>query len=455
MKLQSKLTLFSAASKIIILLLLIFLLPLLVHRVALHNTDTRLLEKKEQVFDIIEQQGIESFVSNSTGAMYGSYNLLKEEFISIEPIDTSQIDNRIENSYRKVEGEILEYRVLSLAFAVDGGTYLLEIGRSLDTIRETSGTMQQYASYFLVAVVLITVFIDLAFVKVLLRPLTLIIRRLERIGHPETFKPNTLGTSTSDFVYLNDTINSMMVQTQQAFLKEKEFIGNVSHELLTPVSILQTRLENLLSDPQTPEDMLVKLVESQRTLHRLKSIIQALLLISRIENEQYLRNEEVSLETLAQEIAEEVEERLEVKRLTLELHLAQDAVLKGNHSLLFTMLFNVVNNAIKYNRPGGAITIEGRQLEKGYQLSVQDTGVGIAKEQISHIFNRFKRLQAPDGESHGLGLSIVQTVAKFHGVKLSIDSQPGKGTCFSFLFPVSSTATRRRDHRAPVAALAE
>ncbi|AKD05077.1 HAMP domain-containing sensor histidine kinase [Pontibacter korlensis] len=436
MRLQTKLTLFSAVSKVLILLLLIFLLPFLISRVALHNTDKRLLTKKEQVFDIIQRQGIDSFVGTGSDEMYGSYNLLKEEFISIEPIDTSQIDNRIENSYRDVEGEILEYRVLSLAFEVEGGTYLLEIGRSLATIRETSDTMQRYASYFLVAVVLITVFIDLAFVRILLRPLRLILRRLQRIGHPDSFRPNPLPTTTSDFVYLNNTINNMMMQIQEAFLKEKEFIGNVSHELLTPVSILQTRLENLLNDPALPEEMLEKLVESQRTLHRLKSIVHALLLISRIENEQYLRNEEVSVKSLVSDVAEEIEERLEIKRLTLDKSLTDDITWKGTYSLLFTMLFNVVNNAIKYNRPGGAITIEGRNTSNGFKLDVKDTGVGIPEEQLPNIFNRFKRLHAPDGESHGLGLPIVETVARFHKIQLSVSSEVGKGTCFSFLFPV-------------------
>lgn len=434
MRLQSKLTLFSAVSKIIILLLLIFLLPFLIDRVSLLNTDRRLLEKKEQVFDIIEQRGIESFISTGTD-MYGSYNLLKEEFISMEPIDTSQIDNRIENSFRKVEDEILEYRVLSLAFEVEGGTYLLEIGRSLATIRETSDTLQWYASYFLVGVVLITVFIDLAFVKILLRPLGLIMKRLQRIGHPEKFKPKKLDTSTSDFLYLNDTINSMMTQVQQAFVKEKEFIGNVSHELLTPVSILQTRLENLFSDPALPNEVLLKLVDTQKTLHRLKSIIQALLLISRIENEQYLKNDLVSVKPLLQDILEEIQERIEAKQLTLDLHVEEDLTLKADYSLLFTMLFNVVNNAIKYNRIGGAITIEGLQTKKGYKLSITDTGIGMTEEQIPQIFNRFKRLHAPDGMSHGLGLPIVQTVAKFHNIRLSVSSQEGKGSTFTFLFP--------------------
>jgi signal transduction histidine kinase len=436
MRLQSKLTLFSAASKIIILLVLVMVLPPLVNRIALHSTDQRLLQKKEQVFDIIEEQGIESFLSDSHDEAYGSYNLLKEEFISMEPIDPSLINNRIENTLRKVEGDVVEYRVLSLAFALHGETYLLEIGRSLDTIRETSNTLQRYALYFLVGVVLFTVFVDLAFVKVLLRPLTLILRKLQRIGHPESFKPSPLPSSTSDFVYLNDTINGMMGQIQDAFRKEKEFIGNVSHELLTPVSIMQNRLENLMADPAVPEDVLIKLVESQKTLHRLKSIIQALLLISRIENEQYLKNDRVNLHTLVQDVVEEISDRAELRDITINTSVPENLVLQqANYSLLFTMIFNVVNNAIKYNRQGGNIHVSGRLLDNKYELRIADTGTGIPEEQLPKIFKRFKRNHAADGESHGLGLAIVQTVANFHSIKLEVTSTPGEGTTFSFQFP--------------------
>jgi signal transduction histidine kinase len=435
MRLQSKLILFSAATKVIILLVLVMVLPPLVNRIALHSTDQRLLQKKEQVFDIIEERGIDSFLSDEEDEAYGSYNLLKEEFISMEIIDPTLIDNRIENTLRKVEGEVVEYRVLSLGFALHGETYLLEIGRSLDTIRETSNTLQRYALYFLFGVVLLTVVLDLAFVRVLLRPLTLILRKLQRIGHPESFKPSPLHTNTSDFVYLNATINSMMGQVQEAFRKEKEFIGNVSHELLTPVSILQNRLENMMADPEVPDEMLLKLVESQKTLHRLKNIIQALLLISRIENEQYLKNERVDLSTLVRDVVDEISDRAELREVTISTSLSESPVLqKANYSLLFTMIFNVVNNAIKYNKEGGSIQICGTPDGNTYELSISDSGTGIAEDQLPKIFRRFKRNHAPDGESHGLGLAIVQTVAKFHKIKLDVSSELGKGTTFRFVF---------------------
>ena len=435
MRLQAKLTLFSAASKVIILLLLVLGLPPLIHRVALLNTDQRLLEKEKQVVRLIGQQGIETFIAEGDNGAYGSYNLLKEEFISLEEVAPRLVSDTIENSLRKVEGEIVEYRVRSRTYDVNDKRYLLEIGRSLATIRESSQTMQRYAFYFLVAVVLLTVFVDLAFSKFLLRPLTLIVRRLQRIEHPGTFKAKTLRTSTDDFIYLNNTINEMMGQVQAAFLKEKEFIGNVSHELLTPISILQNRMENLLTDPDLPDAYLEKFVENQKTLHRLKNIIQALLLISRIENEQYLKNETVDVENLALEVLEEIRDRAEAREISLEADLSQNWVLsQANYSLLFTMLFNVVNNAIKYNKPGGKIRVEGKRVNTAYELCVRDTGVGIAAGQLPHIFSRFKRLHAPDGESHGLGLPIVQTVAQYHQIKLSVTSVLGEGTTFCFRF---------------------
>ncbi|GGK67182.1 sensor histidine kinase [Rufibacter glacialis] len=436
MRLQSKLALFSAASKVIILLLLVVGLPLLVNKVALLNADERLLQKEAKMYKIIEEQGIGTFITGETGDAYGSYNLFREEFISLEEISSGKVVNSIENSLRKVDNEIVKYRVLSSTFDLGGKRYLLEIGRSLATIENNSKTLQGYALYFLAAVVLLTVFTDLAFSKILLRPLTLIVKRLQRVEHPSAFTPKDLKTTTTDFLYLNNTINAMMGQIQEAFQKEKEFIGNVSHELLTPVSILQSRLENLLSDPDTPDAMLEKLVDNLRTLHRLKNIIQALLLISRIENEQYLRNENVDIPQLAQEVAEEIKERAEAREVSLQVEMEADYTLeKANQSLLFTMLFNVVNNAIKYNKPEGTILVKGQPSAQGFELLVKDSGVGITQEQLPHIFSRFKRMHAPDGESHGLGLTIVNTIAHFHGIEVDVQSRHGEETTFRFRFP--------------------
>jgi len=108
-----------------------------------------------------------------------------------------------------------------------------------------------------------------------------------------------------------------------------------------------------------------------------------------------------------------------------------------NKALLHTMLFNLINNAIKYTDENGKIEMSGRIAGGSYELSIQDNGSGIAPENLSVIFSRFKQFRQPDHESHGLGLSIVKTIADFHGIEVLVNSRIGSGTRFTLVFPRS------------------
>lgn len=435
MKLLSKLALFNALSKVAIVLVFISLMPLLIEKVALLNTDRQLNEKKEQVLAIIEANGISSFVDESESG-YGSYNLLKEEFISLELIVPEEEFTGIENSQRLVEDEVVNYRVLSYTFEQNGGHYLLEVGRSLSTIQEIEATLRRFALYLLLFIISLTVLTDIAFTKYLLKPLNRIIEKLRSTPDPSSFRFDKIKTNTTDFQYLDESIHEMMERVEAAFLKEREFIANVSHELLTPVSILQSKLENMLSSEQLSEGNELKLVEAQKTLARLKNIIRALLLISKIENEQYLRKDTLSLSALLDEVVEEIEDRLLAKDIHLTKDFQDDHHMEAcNKTLLFTMVFNLVNNAVKYNQPGGTIHIKGYKGTAGYVIEINDSGTGMAPESIPFIFNRFKRLHKTDQESFGLGLPIVKTIADFHKIILNVFSVPGQGSSFHLHIP--------------------
>ena len=106
-----------------------------------------------------------------------------------------------------------------------------------------------------------------------------------------------------------------------------------------------------------------------------------------------------------------------------------------NKTLLFTMVFNLLNNAIKYNHQGGEIHIKGYKAPAGYVVEINDTGTGMEPESIPYIFNRFKRLHKNDQESFGLGLPIVKTIADFHKIILDVSSVPGKGSSFHLHIP--------------------
>lgn len=435
MKLQSKLALFNALSKVVIVLIFISLMPLLIEEVALLNTDRQLNEKKEQVLSITEANGISSFVDESESG-YGSYNLLKEEFISLELISPEEGFTGIENSQRMVEDEVVNYRVLSYTFEQDGVHYLLEVGRSLSTIHEIEAALRRFALYLLLFIISLTVLTDIAFTKYLLKPLNRIIEKLRSTPDPSSFNFDKIKTNTTDFQYLDESIHEMMERVEAAFLKEREFIANVSHELLTPVSILQSKLENMLSSEQLSEENELKLVEAQKTLARLKNIIRALLLISKIENEQYLRKDRLSLKDLLEEVVEEIEDRLLAKDIHLTKDLQDDHHMEAcNKTLLFTMVFNLLNNAVKYNHPGGTIHLKGYKGPAGYMVEINDSGTGMAPENIPLIFNRFKRLHKSDQESFGLGLPIVKTIADFHKIILHVFSVPGQGSSFHLHIP--------------------
>jgi signal transduction histidine kinase len=226
----------------------------------------------------------------------------------------------------------------------------------------------------------------------------------------------------------------MMRKIQNAFHIEKEFIANVSHELLTPISILQTRLENMIEAGNLNEEAEHKILESQRTLGRLKQIVRSLLLISQIENNQAPKDEEANIPELMKEVASEIEVKLEEKNISLEVEIKDEFTYKPcNRSLLFTMLFNLVNNAVKYNKQNGKIIIAGVMNKNEYRVTVTDTGKGIAPENVESIFYRFKKFNTTE-ESYGLGLAMVKTIADFHNIDISVESKLDEGSVFTLVF---------------------
>jgi signal transduction histidine kinase len=283
---------------------------------------------------------------------------------------------------------------------------------------------------------IITLLLDVSFTRFLMMPLNRIInKKLKMTKHPSSFDFTISKTNTTDFKYLEESINDMMHKIQNAFNIEKEFIMNVSHELLTPITILQSKFENILADENTPPEVVEKLLESQKTLARLNKIIKTLLLISKIENEQYLKEDAVNLKELITEVIEEIEERLTEKNIILNMQLKEDFVYKNcNKSLLFTMFFNLINNAIKYNKPNGSININGHKEGDKFILEITDTGLGMDKDNIQHIFERFKRFDNKGIEGYGLGLPIVKTILLFHDIDIQVTSDKDVGSTFILFF---------------------
>ena len=441
MKLQLKFVLYNAISKALIVLAIGAFLPIITERVVYNHIDNRLLARSDKILKVIRLGALNEIMLDED-CSFGNYNIFKEEFVSIEPL--YQVPGealgtiKIENTERDFEGEILKHRVLSESFLFDNQLYALEIGEGINSVEQMNNTLWYFMLWSLIAVIGISIFLDLGFSRLLMRPFYSIInRKLRNIKHPTLFEPSEVKTNTYEFRHLNESINDMMQKVKNAFLVEKEFINSASHELLTPVTILQTRFENLIASQTLPDDAADKIVESQKTLMRLSRTVKALLLISKIENAQYLKNESVNIKELAEDVLMEISERLTSKGIVVEEEWDADYTMHNcNRSLLHILIMNIINNAIKYNRENGKITLHGAyNNQHKFVLKISDTGTGIEKENLKNVFGRFKRFHADDGASYGLGLPIVKTIADFHGILVEVESVKDVGSTFSIVFP--------------------
>ncbi len=220
----------------------------------------------------------------------------------------------------------------------------------------------------------------------------------------------------------------------------QDFVANVSHELRTPVATVRALVESLLGGALERRETAERFLRDLgRETSRLSQLVEDLLALSRLEGgETVLRVEEFDLREL-------VEERLEGKaKLAAEYGVEMDAATCGDlrvaadRRLLATLLDNLLDNAVKYNRPGGRVSVGCRREGGALVLEVRDTGVGMPSEELPRIFERFYRIdraRSRETGGTGLGLSIVKHIVELHGGSVSVESEPGEGSAFYVRLP--------------------
>ena len=441
MRLELKLALIGALSKIVIFFILFIVMQQVIDKQALRETDHDLVKMKDKTLAIVNKIGINSFLNIERDSVYASYNMLKDEYITID-VDTAKYSGQVvfSNEARELEDEDFDFRILNYGFKVNNQRYMLEIGKNIQLINSLNKMMKNISITIILIVLLITIIVDIGINKYLLNPLNnLIIKKLKTITSPETFDYSELNSSTSDFVYLNNALNELMTKVTSILKNQQKFTADVSHELFTPISIMQSKLENLLVSGNLPEQFVSNVLDQQNNLNRLQQIIKALLLIARIENDQFAKNETIQFRELVDEIILNIEDRAEMKNVTIEnLVHPNDTLSNINKSLIYILMFNLVSNAIKYNKEGGRIRILCFETGSKFCVEVIDNGIGIDADLISNIFNRFKRADPTSGEGYGLGLSIVSSIVSFHNGSIEVQSVKGEGSTFKIHLPLKN-----------------
>jgi signal transduction histidine kinase len=433
MKLLHKLTLSNLLFKLGFVAIFIAVTPWLSERINLYQTDNELIEKRERIIDIIAEIGVDPFIIREAYDFFASYNILKEEFISLELVELDEYWNFIEVTQRNIDEEVIDYRVLNYAFLVDGEMYLLEIGKSLSSISITERNIRRVTIFFLLVFLIISVVFELLYTGVLLQPLNKITTKIKSTSDPAGFDHKPVTTSSTDFLMLDHTLSELMNKINQLIQKEREITQNISHELLTPISILRTKLENILTRDDLNQEITEKTEESLTTLHRLKTLVNSLLLIARIESNQYLKTDSFNISEVLNEVVEELQPLAEEAGIATNVLYQHDYhFTSANKSLLFSMFFNVINNAIKHTPAGGKIDVIASIENEESKVVIADTGEGITPEFLPDVFMRFKKKGIKDDSGTGIGLAIAKSIADYHKIKIEVSSELNKGTRLVF-----------------------
>ncbi len=221
----------------------------------------------------------------------------------------------------------------------------------------------------------------------------------------------------------------------------KEFVANVSHELRTPLSIIKGYVETLLDDQPPDADTTRQFLNTiQRHSRRLEALIADLLSISALESQQARLNfEPVSMRAAAQSVLDELARQAQERSITVWLKIPEQLpAVRADAQRLHQVLFNLLDNAIKYTQAGGHVTILATEKDGAIETAVADDGVGIGPEHLPHVFERFYRVDKARSRElggTGLGLSIVKHIVQSHGGRVWAESQVEKGSTFYFTLP--------------------
>ena len=438
MKIKHQLAIFNAITRLVLILVLWFMLPFLVQKVVYNNANKELIEKKQRFIKHLDKKEINDFiVRNDTTETYASFSTLHSEFLLLHRITNGHFDKKdiFTNVTRVIEEEENDYRILQYDFIYENIPYELEIGTSLSEIKELILNIRLFILIVSSIVVLFTFLLETAYIEYLLLPFYKIIdKKIRRVNEPDSFDYTPIISHSEDFKQLDTVLNEMMNRVSEFFKKEKQFIANVSHELLTPIALLKNKFENLLHNDSLDNNAVDKIASSLKTIDMLKKIINNLLLISRIENNQYQTNEIINLNEIFDDLLESLEDRIDEKMLTIDKEINNQIDFKGNKALIHVLLYNLLVNAIKYNSKKGTIKISDEFINQQYILSISDSGIGMNEEQVKQVFNRFTRVSS-DQEGQGLGLAIVDSIAHFHHIKIEVKSKPLIGSTFLLWFP--------------------
>ena len=265
-----------------------------------------------------------------------------------------------------------------------------------------------------------------------LRPIRELSDKIEKVQAQNLADSRIEENQVKELNQLSVSYNRMLERLSAAFEIQRQFTANAAHELRTPLALMQVQLDLYHSNSHPDNDadtvQMIKMVTEQND--RLNKMVKTLLDMSELQTVG--RDDEIILDALVDEVLEDLEPLAEGKNIRL-IGKCKDITMTGSDILIYRLVYNLVENAIKYNHSGGQVTVTADRKEKHVYLSVEDTGTGIPEELKERVFEPFFRVDKSRSRELGgvgLGLALVREIVRVHDGSIAVKSNPSGGTIF-------------------------
>jgi len=273
-----------------------------------------------------------------------------------------------------------------------------------------------------------------------LRPVDRMTRAARQIGASQLHARLELAGTNDELDRLAETLNEMLTRLEAAFTEMRQFTADASHELQTPLTILRGEVEIALRAERSPDEYVKVMKSALEEIERISLLVEGLLLLAR-SDAGVLKMDRKPLDpmTLVEDALGRLEPMARARSISLSLGSMEPLEVQGDLVHLRRLLFNLVDNAIKYTPPGGTVRVSVERRNEWAVIAVEDSGIGVAAEEQRKVFQRFYR--SPEARSgaqggSGLGLAIVKSIAEAHGGRVEIESAQGKGSTFRAFLPL-------------------
>jgi heavy metal sensor kinase len=271
-----------------------------------------------------------------------------------------------------------------------------------------------------------------------MKPLENFSSTIEKITHKTMNERIAPELQVSEVKNIANSFNAMLDRLQSAFETEKRFVADASHELKTPLSVIKAQCDVLLQDDDTDGKYTQALNRIRAASNSMNRLIGDMLSLARLDSGSLSAADftTVSLYECIDNAIKFTEFSAKENQVKIIKKIPEDINILGDRDMLTEVFLNIIDNAIKYSKPGGTVEIKAAHNTDGVEVAVQDTGAGIREGDSAKIFDRFYRSDTSRGiEGTGLGLSIAKEIVKIHGGHIKVKSEPAKGSLFVLTLP--------------------